>query len=85
MTNEEIHSAVNEIYKQIDNLQDRLKILRAECKHENKEKGLTMDFVIMDCLICSICGESFPMPDSYYNNSKTKRGRRGTKKKTEKK
>ena len=80
MTNEEIRSSVDEIYKQIEVLEEKLNLIRAECKHEKKVKGINFEFVISDCLICETCGDSFPMPDAYYKKSTTKRGKRGKKK-----
>jgi len=80
MTNQEIRSSIDEIYLQMKELEEKLKIIRNECKHEKKVKGMNFEMVISDCLICETCDESFPMPDSFYMKSDTKRGRRGKKK-----
>ena len=35
MTNQEIRSSVDDIYQKISQLQENLKTIRANCKHEN--------------------------------------------------
>ncbi len=59
MTNEEIKTECELMYERIRNSQERLKELRAICKHE---KTFTGDYSwrpgsIAPAIICSTCGE----------------------------
>ena len=76
MTNQEIRLSVDDIYQKISQLQEQLKSIRAECKHEKKVEGVNFEMLIHNCLICETCGESFPLPDGYCKNSIHKRGNR---------
>ncbi|GEM_PF-3902163 len=60
MTNQEIRLSVDDIYHKICQLQENLKAIRAECKHEKKVEGVNFEMVTYICLICETCGESFP-------------------------
>ena len=60
MNYEEIRVSVDKILSDIEELQNKLIIIRANCNHDILEDGLIMDSIITDCKICTICGESFP-------------------------
>ena len=77
MTNQEIHSAVEDIYQKISQLQENLKTIRASCKHEKKVEGMSFEMVTHICLICETCGESFQSPNWQLKNYNQFRGNRG--------
>ena len=56
MTNQEIRLSVDDIYHKICQLQENLKAIRAECKHEKKVEGVNFEMVTYICLTVRMLG-----------------------------